>query len=179
MKDKIRKEYLNIRKNITDKNNKNNIIFNKIINLEIFNKSKVIAIYNSMNNEVDTKKIIEYSKKIKKEVLLPKIINNKMFFIKIDNNTKYIKSNFGVEEPINNNIYNNKIDLIIVPIVAFDSKCNRIGYGKGYYDKYLNDNNTYTIGIAFENQKYIDIPKEKHDVKLNEIITDKKVYYKK
>lgn len=102
-----------------------------------------------------------------------------MKFIKIDKNTKYIKSNFGVMEPLNYSIYKQKMDLIIVPLVAFDENCNRIGYGKGHYDRYLENKNTKSIGIAYEEQKCDHIPVEKHDKKIDQIITDKKVYYKK
>ncbi|MDO4996223.1 MAG: 5-formyltetrahydrofolate cyclo-ligase [Bacilli bacterium] len=179
MKDDIRKEYLIKRSNIKDRNNKDNNIYNKIINLKIYKESKVIALYNSMSTEVDTKKLIEYSLNKQKIVLLPKVINNKMIFVRINNNTKYIKSNFGVEEPINVKAYNSKIDLMLVPLVVFDETCNRIGYGKGYYDRYLNNKNINTIGIAYEEQKYSIIPQEEHDIKLDQIITDKKVYYKK
>lgn len=179
MKNKIRKEYIQIRKNILNKDIKSDIIFNKIINLKIYKEAKVIALYKSMNNEVNTDKLIEYSYN-KKIILLPKVNQDNMYFYKIDKNTKYKLSNIGVKEPINIEIYKDKIDLLIVPLVVFDNECNRIGFGKAYYDKYLTNNNVPTIGIAFEEQKYQSIiPIEEHDKKLDLIITDKKVYYKK
>ena len=179
MKKEIRKEYLIKRSSIYNRSLKDNIIENKIINLEVYKNAKVVALYNSMSTEVDTRKLIEHSLKREKIVLLPKVINNEMKFIKIDKNTKYIKSNFGVMEPFNYSIYKQKMDLIIVPLVAFDENCNRIGYGKGHYDRYLENKNTKSIGIAYEEQKCDHIPVEKHDKKIDQIITDKKVYYKK
>ena len=70
-------------------------------------------------------------------------------------------------------------DLILVPLVAFDSKLNRIGYGKGYYDKYLskflvkNKKKILTIGVAFSFQKYNKLPTSKFDVKLDYILTER------
>ena len=91
-----------------------------------------------------------------------------------------IVNKFGFLEPEKNK---KKIipDLILVPIVAFDKFKNRLGYGKGYYDriltKYILKNpNIITIGLAFSFQKYKKIPISKYDVKLNYIFTEKGLY---
>ena len=174
MKEDIRRKMINIRKDISNKKEKSIIIMDKIITLDIYQKSSVIAIYNSMSSEVETSKLISISLK-NKIVLLPRIINNKIEFIRIDNNTKYNNSSFGVSEPIGN-IYQGIIDLIIVPGVAFDSKGNRLGYGKAYYDKYLNNKDIYKIGVCFNEQVIDNLPIDKHDIKMNLIITDEKKY---
>ena len=68
-------------------------------------------------------------------------------------------------------------DLIVVPLLAFDKSKNRLGYGKGYYDKFLKKNkNITTIGVAFSFQKYNKITTSKHDVKLNYILTEKGIF---
>ena len=68
-------------------------------------------------------------------------------------------------------------DLIVVPLLAFDKSKNRLGYGKGYYDKFLRKNkNITTIGLAFSFQKYNKIVSLKHDVKLNYILTEKGIF---
>ena len=100
-------------------------------------------------------------------------------------------SKWGLSEPLKVNSYgflepteNMKIvnpDLIVVPLVAFDKFHNRLGYGKGYYDrflgKYLKKNkNTLTIGIAFSFQKYKKIPTSKFDIKLDYILTEKGIF---
>lgn len=174
MKEDIRKEMISVRKNIFNKDQKSTIIVDKIINLDIYKKSMVISFYNSLPSEVDTTKLISESIK-DKIVLLPRITNNKIEFIRINNNTKYNNSSFGVSEPIGN-FYQDKIDLIIVPGVAFDSKGNRLGYGKGYYDKYLKGKNIYKIGVCFNEQVVDNLPIDKHDIKMNLIITDEKKY---
>ena len=91
MKDTIRKEMLLINKNISNKKSKSKLIETKLLNLDIYKKTRVLAIYNSMKDEVSTNYLIKESLKTK-IVLLPKIINNKMIFIKIDRDTKYQKS---------------------------------------------------------------------------------------
>lgn len=174
MKDTIRKEMLLIRKNISNKKSKSKVIETKLLNLEIYKKTRVVAIYNSMKDEVSTNYLIKESLK-SKIVLLPKIINNKMIFIKIDRDTKYQKSPFKILEPIGRE-YIDKIDLIIVPGVSFDRYLNRLGYGKGYYDKYLANSNSYKIGICFDEQITNDLPVEETDIKMNLVITEKEFY---
>ena len=89
-------------------------------------------------------------------------------------------SNFGILEPKN---VNQKIipDVIMVPLVAFDRHLNRIGYGKGYYDRYLSrlirsKKSVLTIGLAFSFQKYKKIPTIKSDIKLDYILTEKGIF---
>ena len=167
----IRKQGLLTRKNISNKKELSRVIVDKLLNSDIYQKAKVVALYYSLPMEVDTKELINKSL-TKKEVLLPKVIKDKMIFIKINSKTKYIESNFKVLEPIGKE-YHGNIDLIIVPGVMFDKKMNRLGYGKGYYDKYLSKKNIYKIGLCFNDQVIDILPCEKHDIKMNMIITEK------
>ena len=151
-------------------------IINRIIDLDIYKKSKIIAIYNSMNEECSTKILIDKAL-LEKIVLLPKIEDDEMFFVRIRENTKYIKSKFKVMEPLGE-IYNNDIDLIIVPGVSFDESFNRLGYGKGYYDKFLKNKNIFKLGICFEEQLVSNLPIDEWDIKVDMIITEKKILKK-
>ena len=142
MKKEIRREILYLRDNLEDRYNKSIIIKDKLLNLDVYKNSKVIALYSSIKSEVDTKEFIKESQELGKKILLPRIINkNKMIFIEINNDTVYEKNSFGVMEPIGEEESN--IDLIICPGVAFDKNNNRLGYGRAYYDKYLEDNVKY------------------------------------
>ena len=171
MKKELRKEIIYLRDNLEDRYNKSMIIKNKIMNLDIYKNSKVIALYSSMKSEVDTKELIKESLELGKKVLLPRILNkNKMIFIEINNDTNYERNTFGVLEPIG--IEEKNIDLMIIPGVAFDKDNNRLGYGRGYYDKYLKDKNIYKIGICFHEQLVDNIEVEEHDIKMDLIITD-------
>ena len=168
----LRKEMLNKRKNILNKKELSTIIVNKILDLDIYKESRVVALYNSLPSEVETKDLI--NKSLDKLILLPKIINNEMVFIEIYNNTKYEKSSFGVLEPIGT-IYNGPIDIIIVPGVAFDRNLNRLGFGKGYYDKYLSNKEIYKVGICFSEQLVDTLPSDDHDIKMDLVITEKEL----
>ena len=170
----LRKSLIDIRKNILDKDLKSTIIVHKIINMEVYTRSKIIALYKSLKDEVNLEYLINYSLNSGKIVLLPRVMKNNLIFIKIDFNTEYDKSNFGVVEPCYdiNNVYNGDIDLIIVPGVGFDKDNNRIGYGKGYYDRFLLDKDIYKIGVCFKDQLMDHIPSDINDVKMNNVITD-------
>ena len=175
MKKEIRNEMLFLRDNIEDRYNKSLIIKDKIKELDIYKNSNSIAIYSSMRSEVDTKELINESLSLGKKVLLPRIINkNKMIFIEINDNTVYERNSFGVLEPIGEEC--NDIDLIIVPGVAFDKDNNRLGYGRGYYDKYLKDKDLYKIGICYQEQLVDLLPVDKYDIKMDMVITNELVY---
>ena len=163
-----------LRHDFPNKKELSRIICNKIIELDIYQKSKVICLYKAMNDEVDTDYLIDYSLKNKKTVLLPRVGDNELVFYKIDYNTKYTKSCFGVLEPNENaNIYSDKMDLIICPGVCFDSFHNRLGYGKGYYDRFLKGQNIYKVGICFDIQLIAKVPTNNLDIEMDLIITDK------
>ncbi len=174
MKEDIRKEIISIRNKTLNKKKKSTIIVDKILNLDFYKKSNVIALYNSLPNEVDISYLIDKSLN-NKIVLLPRVNNDILEFIIINKDTKYIKSSFNVLEPIGT-IYHDKIDLIIVPGVSFDKKLNRLGYGKGFYDKYLSNNNSYKVGVCFSNQIVNELPSCEHDIKMDMVITEKEVY---
>lgn len=162
------------RKTIINKKELSTIIVDKLLSLDIYKKSRVVAIYNSMKDEVDTSYLIKEAIK-EKIILLPKVTGNKIVFIKINKGTKYLKSDFGVLEPIGD-IYNDIIDLIIVPGLGFDNKLNRLGFGMGYYDNFLSQEDIYKIGLCFDEQIVDSIPTESHDIKMNMIITKNRVY---
>ena len=174
-KDELRKELIKIRKNILDKEEKSTIIVNKIKKLKDYNNSKVIALYKPLSNEVNINDLINYSLECGKIVLLPRVVRENIVFIKVDNYTEYDKSNFGVIEPIykKDNIYNGNIDLVIVPGLGFDKDYKRIGYGKGYYDKFLKNKDTIKIGVCFHEQFLDNVIVNKNDVLMNLVITDK------
>ena len=177
-KKEIRCRYLNIRKNITNKLDKSLIIMNKLIETEEFKNAKTIALYKNLQSEVDTSFILDYAIKSGKKVVLPRVFEEKLFFYKINSdNIIFEKSKLGIEEPLackDNLIPNDEIELIIVPGVCFDLKRNRLGFGGGYYDRFLENKNMNIIGICFDEQLSKDefIPANETDIKMNKIITE-------
>ena len=174
-KKELRETYLKIRNEILNPSEKSEIITRKILNSDSYKNAKVIGIYKSFSSEVDTTLLIEEALK-EKIVAVPIVKNKKMFFSKIEKETKYRKNKFGIEEPIQVERID-KIDLLITPGVCFDKEKNRIGYGGGYYDRYIEEKDIDSIAICFEEQIYKGIiPKDKNDVKVKKIITNKSTY---
>ena len=177
-KKSIRKIYLVKRKKFFFGINKN--FFNplkKIIKKRPNKKNSNIALYYPSNFEVNVLKIfdIQYFEKFK--FLLPIIKkSNSMDFHIWRKNDILCLNKYGILEPIKS--LKAEPSVILVPLIAFDKSKNRIGYGKGYYDKILNkysnlDKRVLSIGVAFSFQKYNKIPINNKDFKLDYIITEK------
>lgn len=176
-KEEIRKEYISIRSDIKNKKEKSLAIINKIKEEKTYKNAKVVALYKSLKTEVDTSELIKYSIKNGKVVVLPRVEKDELKFYEISSlNNEFVKSAFGIEEPIANEskfVGKEKIDLLIVPGVCFDIEKNRLGFGKGYYDRFLENSNLETIGICFEEQIIEGmLPIAKNDIQLKKIITD-------
>ena len=139
-----------------------------------------LALYYPSGFEINVLKLIENKYLINKNILLPVIEeNNRMSFFSWKKNNVLLVNKYGILEPIKNKF--EIPNLILVPILAFDKNKHRLGYGKGFYDRYLNKylkkfSNILTIGVAFSFQKYHKLPIEKKDVKLDYILTEKGIY---
>ena len=175
----IRKKYLNKRKKHYFSINKN--FFNpliKIIKQKFKNKKIDVSIYYPSFFEVNVLKFQDISFFKNLNFSLPIIEkNNSMNFYKWQKNDILTINKFGVPEPIKSK---KKIpSIILVPLIAYDKSKNRIGYGKGYYDRYLNKylrlnkKKILTVGVAFSFQKHHKLPINKKDFKLDYILTEK------
>lgn len=152
---------------------KSNKIQKKIIMSSDFKKALRIAIYYPLKSEVDTKKIIRSALNAEKKVALPVIKNDNMEFVEIFS-TADMEFETGFKQPKKGKVIEKEvIDIIYVPIVAFDDAKFRVGFGKGYYDRYLKGFKGKIIGIAFENQHVELIDINKYDIPMDEIITEK------
>ena len=167
---------LKLRKNILDKSEKSKIISEKIASLPEYKNSKVIAAYSALNDEVDLTNIINECLASGKTICLPKVLNDSlMIFYKIDSLKDLKKGCFNILEPNSDKeaeIDCSNIDLFLIPGVAFDKNCNRLGYGKGYYDKFLVKNKGAKIGVAFKEQvidSFENLMNE-NDIKMDKII---------
>lgn len=188
LKDRLRKDILKERNNMEIENayKYSNIIIEKIKDFPEFIKCKNIMLYLSFNKEVDTYPLAQWCLNNGKNVIVPYCIHASKEIIpfKIDNLTSDLsKSAFGIMEPKHDLLEKTKIDeidLIIVPGVVFDEDCNRVGFGAGYYDRFLPNRrkNTTTIGIAYDYQVINKIPVDIYDVSLDFIITEKRIISK-
>ncbi len=176
MKEELRKKYIKLRKDILDRKEKENKIFNSIISLDNYIKAQTIGLYCANMYEVNLDYLIEYSLKNNKRIGIPTVIDNhNMKFNEIKSLDEINNINiYSIREALNNNIINpNMFDLIIVPGICFDKYKNRIGYGKGYYDNYLRNLSCFKVGVCFYEQVVNKIDSDSFDIQLDNIITDK------
>ena len=129
----------------------------------------------TFGSEVHTHDMIKVALK-DKIVAVPRLKGNCFIPCRIDDFSELnSKNEYGILEPENYDKEIDKVDLVIVPCVAFDKKCHRIGYGKGCYDVFLEGMDIKRIGLAFDMQVVDAIPAEGHDIKLDKVITEKRI----
>ncbi|MFN3966409.1 MAG: 5-formyltetrahydrofolate cyclo-ligase [Endomicrobiia bacterium] len=182
-KNQLRKKILKLRNSISKKEwgKRSERIYKNILKLDEFLKAKTVMLFASFGSEPDTKKIIIESLKMKKRVVLPKVDTKKNILkpMEIKNYYRDLKPGFhNILEPVEKaKVINEKdIDIVIVPGVVFDSKGNRIGYGKGYYDNFLKKIPLKKrIGLSFECQIVKRLPHRKKDLAVSKLITEKGV----
>ncbi len=178
-KSEIRKKIIKLRK----RNFSNNLfikstkIFELLKKLKI--KNKIVGAYYPYLHEIDTIEILKKLEKRKIKISLPKIEKNKnMNFYQWSFKDPLFINNLGIPEPKSNNlVYPN---ILLVPVVAFDHQLNRLGYGGGFYDRYLSKHKRkkkiISIGMAYSFQKIKELPINHYDIKLDTVITDKKIF---
>lgn len=176
MKKSLRKEILEKRDNLGGIKEKSRIIKEKLFNSEEYQNSKTVMFYVSFISEVYTHDMIKEALR-DKIVVVPKLKGNCLIPCRIDSfNELDFKNEYGILEPSGvNGIDKDKIDLVIVPGVVFDKEGYRIGYGKGCYDIFLEGMKSKKIGLAFDAQVVDALPTEKHDVRMDKTITEKRI----
>ena len=180
-KDKIRKEILAKRNILSDKdiNKKSDSIIKNLASY--IENVQNIMIFMDMKTEVKITKLLELHPK--KNFFISKITNSKNREMKINkyNENELILHKFGYYESSSNDFYDEEIlDVVIVPALAFDSKKNRIGFGGGYYDTFLEkvrkkNNKVLFIGVCYDFQIIDSVPTEKHDVTLDFVVSESKI----
>ena len=167
----LRKKYKEIRKYIKNKEKQDDIIINKVINLKEYKESTLILIYLSLKDEVDTIKLIKYSLKIGKRVAVPKCEGDNIVFYYINNLEELEEGNFGILEPKTNEVANDFYNSIcIIPGVVFDKQNNRIGYGRGFYDRFLENYKGIKIGLTYKECICDKIDVSENDIKMDKVI---------
>ena len=146
-----------------------------------FKKKKIkLALYYPSSFEINVLRLLEFDYIFNQNILLPIIEeNNLMNFFPWKKNQVLQVNKFGMLEPIKSKL--NVPEVMLIPLLAFDSDKHRLGYGKGFYDRYLNkylkkSKNILTVGVAFSFQKHHKLPINNQDVKLNYIFTEKGIY---
>lgn len=190
-KRQIRQRILTVRSKLSEKEwqQKSLKIVNKVMETKIFQKSDVILAYLDYNKEVNTRYLIQQAWKLGKKVYVPKVNGDTMSFHLVYDFEELVSGFRGILEPLGTNEeWTNSLlqtSLMIMPGVAFDKERHRIGYGKGYYDRFLSnqmnlqDNSLVmhhqllsTIAICFDCQLLEAIPYEEFDYKPDIIYTE-------
>lgn len=142
-----------------------------------FQNSINIGLFHSLNDEVNTHSFIEKWSH-SKNIFLPRIAGDKLEMVKYVREDDLNEGKFKIKEPSNKIVSELKnLDIIIIPAVALSCTGQRIGRGKGYYDRLLNNSDILKIGLIYDFQLYPFFKSEQHDVPMDVIVTDKGILY--
>jgi len=135
-----------------------------------FVKASKIMLYNALPDEVQTLAFIE-KWHLSKQIILPTVVGDDIIPVEYAKDTSFVVGDFNILEP-QNEPYRGDFELIVVPGVAFDRKGNRLGRGKGYYDRFLSQHlDVKRIGICFDFQLVDEVPAEPFDIRMDEVIS--------
>ena len=172
-KNKLRRHYSSLRDALCEEERQK---YSKIIceKLLPYLEEKKILSYAPIRSEVDVSRINEIF-----DVAYPHIREDKKMDALLPKNDRFLINKYQIREPdpsCSTLIRQNELQVIIVPLLAFDQDRQRLGYGGGYYDRYLKNTDALKIGVAYELQKTDLDLKQEHDVPLDLIITEKSIY---
>ncbi len=183
-KAELRKTALQTRKSITveQRAHASMVIFERAHKHPAFQLAKRVHVYHATEDEVPTSMLMEYAWSTGKDVFVPVTgSEHRLFHVHVTRDTQWESGEFGIAVPVDRTkavpaSSFMESDVVIVPVVAFDSMCNRLGYGRGYYDRFLSQTTAFRLGIAFECQKCPVIPVDETDVPLSAIATEERWY---
>jgi 5-formyltetrahydrofolate cyclo-ligase len=158
-----------------ERKRKSKVIAEKLFRLDRIKKAKTIMFYVNLADEVSTEEMIEKALLLGKTVVIPKCVKRtrKLIPYKLGCSKHLIIGPYGVREPVSRvRVPLFKLDAVIVPGLAFDKKGNRLGRGKGYYDRFLSrlPKKTYRLGLAFRQQILSSLPLAPHDRAVDKVL---------
>lgn len=173
----LRKQLIKKRDSIENRELKSHEIFNNLQSLNVWKSAKIIHTYVSFKSEVDTRFIIYHALLEGKKVLCPIVKDDLLLVGEIKSFNDLKTGKYGIMEPeVSIDINLEEIDLIIVPGIAFDLEGYRIGYGKGYYDRFLNDlKRPIKVGLTYDDLILENIPHDLHDIRVDYVISEKRI----
>ncbi len=180
MKSGLRKRYIELRKNFVSEEERqalSRVITEKVLELDALKRAEHVFCYSAYAGEVETDLLIDSLLELGKKVYLPLCDKetNTMSAREIASRAELKLGAYGILEPSGEEILPEEIDFIIVPMVAFDRNRTRLGYGGGYYDRYLPNTNAVKCGIAFSVQEAESLPRGEYDIPLDMIVTEKEI----
>lgn len=158
------------------------LIFEQAHKLRVFQLAATIHVYRNRMHEVETMPFLEYAWSTGKDVYVPVVPpgSSTMISVRVTYATQWTEGSYGIPVPaeyshedIADASHFDASTCILVPMVGFDRQCNRLGYGKGFYDRFLQSIPLApTIGLAYECQRCDTVPTEAHDVQLSAVVTE-------
>lgn len=161
-------------KSVAEKSRK---IIKKVSRIEEFLTAKTVMIYMSLKNEVCADELIEIALKMGKNVVVPVTVGDDIIPCEIGDIKNLKTGKFGIREPGEKNVWDGDIDLVIVPGVGFSRHGGRIGFGKGYYDRFLEGKTSKKIALAYSFQVVDDAFSDKFDIPMDIIVTEEELIY--
>ncbi|MEQ0488139.1 5-formyltetrahydrofolate cyclo-ligase [Anaerococcus murdochii] len=177
MKSEFRRFFLNLRREMDQSliKEKSGKIIENLLASDFYKNSQNIFVYVSKNKEIETHDFIKKAIAEGKRIYVPKIIDHKMLAAKLDDISDLEAGAFDI--PTSNSLeFIKDPDLTICPGLSFDDDKNRLGYGGGFYDKFLSENQTTKIGLMISEFRSIKIPADPWDIKMDFIITEDKIF---
>ena len=181
LKSAVRKKIAVLRDALSKKDSPvmDRMIEKRILGLEEFKKARSVMFFASFRSEVNTFPAIRKALELKKHVVLPKVTGKKLALFEVSCLERNMtRGSYGIMEPRASckKVNAKEIGLVFVPALAFDRKGGRIGYGGGYYDRFLKGIPlSKRIGLAYSFQVLERLPQKQHDLKVAKIITEKGV----
>lgn len=179
--DKVQQQKIQLRKQLSDQKAKYSAdelamksqeVFSVLEITGVFQEAKNVFIYHNMKDEVATIDFIQKWER-EKDFYLPVVVGYDLIFRKYTNSSTFDRSSFGILEPQGTDFTNYQaVDLVVVPGVAFDRGRNRLGHGKGYYDRFLPLLSAPKVGVCFDFQLFDSIPSQGHDIKMDYIVSE-------
>jgi 5-formyltetrahydrofolate cyclo-ligase len=164
---------------------KSNLIIRRLRQFDIYRYAKHLALYRAVRGEVALTEVWDTAPFQGKQCYFPVLDNEKLIFLPATPKSKFTENKYGILEPDVDRkeaVKLEELDLVLMPLVAFDPFCNRLGMGKGYYDKtfsVLDQSqrvNVHLLGIAYDFQCYDVLPSQSWDVPLDGVLTENHIY---
>jgi 5-formyltetrahydrofolate cyclo-ligase len=151
----------------------------RILHLDAFRQAAALALYSPVWNEVFTEEVFREARRQGKSVVYPRVRGSDLDFVAVEALEELASGTFGVLEPLGDALVApGALDMVLVPGVAFDLQGNRLGYGKGFYDRVLCGTRrpALVVGLCFEFQLVDRLPIEEHDACLDLLVTEEREY---
>lgn len=147
-------------------------LYKQLFTSDLWQQAQTITVTLNLPIELDTQPIIQQAWELDKTVLIPKIIQKKMIFTEFEETTRLVEGNMHILEAVTSDEFpKEQIDLMIVPGLAFTKPGKRLGFGAGFYDRYLADFTGQTLSLSLNDQLLEQLPSDRLDVRIKQILT--------